>query len=102
MDKKFTTRDLTLIAVGAALIALCSWISVPMTIPFTMQTFAVCLVSALFGARRGMWTVACYLLLGAVGAPVFAGFTGGVGILGRSGSCLSMREGPASSASARR
>lgn len=81
MDKKFTTRDLTLIAVGAALIALCSWISVPMTIPFTMQTFAVCLVSALFGARRGMWTVACYLLLGAVGAPVFAGFTGGVGIL---------------------
>ena len=81
MDNKFTTRDLALIAMGTALIALCSWISVPMTIPFTMQTFAVCLVSALFGARRGMWTVACYLLLGAVGVPVFAGFTGGVGIL---------------------
>ena len=66
---------------GVALIAVCSWISVPMTIPFTMQTFAVCLVTALFGLRRGMWTVLCYILLGAVGAPVFSGFKGGIGAL---------------------
>ena len=81
MNTKLTAQDTALIATGAALIAMCSWISVPMTIPFTMQTFAVCLVSALLGLRRGMWAVVCYLLLGAAGAPVFAGFTGGVGIL---------------------
>ena len=81
MNSKFTTRDLAAIAMGVALIAVCSWISVPTAIPFTMQTFAVCLVSALLGLRRGMWAVVCYLLLGAAGVPVFAGFTGGVGIL---------------------
>jgi biotin transport system substrate-specific component len=81
MKNSFTTRDLAYIAMGVALIAVCSWISVPMTIPFTMQTFAVCLVTALFGLRRGMWTVLCYILLGAVGAPVFSGFKGGIGAL---------------------
>ena len=81
MNSKFTTRDLATIAMGVAFIAVCSWISVPTTIPFTMQTFAVCLVTALFGLRRGMWTVLCYILLGAVGAPVFSGFKGGIGAL---------------------
>lgn len=81
MKNSLTTRDIATIAMGVALIAVCSWISVPMTIPFTMQTFAVCLVTALFGLHRGMWTVLCYILLGAVGAPVFAGFSGGFGIL---------------------
>ena len=81
MKRSLTTRDISAIAMGAALIAVCSWISVPMTIPFTMQTFAVCLVTALFGLRRGMWTVACYILLGAAGVPVFSGFKGGIGAL---------------------
>ena len=81
MENRLTTRDLATIAMGVALIAVCSWISVPMTVPFTMQTFAVCLVTALFGLRRGLWTVACYILLGAVGAPVFSGFKGGLGAL---------------------
>jgi biotin transport system substrate-specific component len=81
MNGKRTTRDIAYIAMGVALIAICSWISVPMTVPFTMQTFAVCLVTALFGLKRGLWTVAAYILLGAVGAPVFAGFKGGFGAL---------------------
>ena len=81
MNGKLTTRDIAYIAMGVALIAICSWISVPMTVPFTMQTFAVCLVTALFGLKRGLWTVAAYILLGAVGAPVFSGFKGGFGAL---------------------
>ena len=68
-------------AMAVALIAVCSWISIPTTVPFTMQTFAVCLVSALLGTRRGFLAVVCYLLLGAAGAPVFAGFKGGLGAL---------------------
>lgn len=78
---KFSTRDLARVAMGVALIAVCSWLSIPMTVPFTLQTFAVCLVTALFGLRLGLWTVVCYLLLGAVGAPVFAGFSGGISAL---------------------
>ena len=80
-SSRFSTRDLARVAMGVALIAVCSWLSIPMTVPFTLQTFAVCLVTALFGLRLGLWTVVCYLLLGAVGAPVFAGFNGGLSAL---------------------
>ena len=81
MNRSLSTRDIANIAMGVALIAVCSWISVPLTIPFTLQTFAVCLVTALFGLRRGLWTVLCYILLGAAGAPVFSGFRGGIAAL---------------------
>ena len=81
MNRFLTARDMAIIAMGVALITVCSWISVPSAIPFTMQTFAVCLVAAVFGLRHGVWTVACYILLGAVGAPVFSGFRGGIAAL---------------------
>ncbi len=87
--KAKTTREVALIGMGAALIAVCSWIAVPTAIPFTLQTFAVCLVTALFGWKMGLWTVAVYLLLGAVGAPVFSGFKGGLAaLLGTTGGYL--------------
>ncbi len=79
--KKIRVKDLAMTAMGVALIVLCSWISVPLTVPFTMQTFAVCLLAALLGARRGLWTVGVYVLLAAVGVPVLSGFKGGVGAL---------------------
>lgn len=75
------TQDLVQIAIFAVLIAICSWISIPVSIPFTMQTFAVFLSVAVLGGRRGTLSVLVYLLLGLVGIPVFAGFTGGIGIL---------------------
>ena len=78
---RFSAREMTFIAIGVALIAVCSWISVPMTIPFTLQTFAVCLVTALLGLKSGLWAILCYILLGAVGVPVFSGFRGGIGAL---------------------
>jgi biotin transport system substrate-specific component len=85
MKARFSLRDMALAALGAALIAVCSWISLPALlptgVPFTLQTFAVCLLAALFGWRLGLVTVGVYLLLGAVGLPVFAGFKGGVGAL---------------------
>jgi len=86
MKAKMTTRDLATCAMGIALIAVCSWISIPATVPFTLQTFAVCLVTALFGLKLGLWTTAGYILLGAIGAPVFAGFKGGfAALLGTTG-----------------
>ncbi|MHC1694450.1 MAG: biotin transporter BioY [Eubacteriales bacterium] len=74
-------RNLTFIALFAALMAICSWISIPFTIPFTLQTFAVFLAVGLLGGQRGTIAVLVYILLGAVGAPVFSGFRGGVGVL---------------------
>ena len=79
--RHLSARELSLAAIGIALIAVCSWISVPMMIPFTLQTFAVCLISALLGLKLSLWTVAGYILLGAVGIPVFSGFRGGPGAL---------------------
>ena len=82
--KNFSTAELVYIAVCAALTAVCSWISIPAPAPlapFTLQTFAVFLVLLLLGGRRGFFTVLTYVLLGAVGLPVFAQFMGGVGVL---------------------
>jgi Uncharacterized conserved protein len=75
------TKDLTIIALFSVLLAVCSWISVPGTVPFTLQTFGVFVTVGLLGGKRGTMAVLVYTLLGAIGIPVFAGFTGGVGIL---------------------
>lgn len=79
--RRMDTRDLTMIAVCTAMMVICSWISIPATVPFTMQTFGVFLCVGLLGGRRGTLAVSVYLLLGAVGLPVFSGFTGGIGHL---------------------
>ena len=57
-------------------------LSIPATVPFTMQTFAVCLVTALFGLRLGLWTVTGYILLGMAGGSGFRGL-----LQAASGSC---------------
>ena len=79
--KGFQAIDLAYVAVCAALMAVCSWISIPATVPFTLQTFAVFCSLGLLGGRRGTAAILVYLLLGALGVPVFAGFRSGIGIL---------------------
>ena len=78
---KLSLKDMTLCGLLAALIAICSWISIPAAVPFTLQTFAVFAAVLLLGGKRGTLAVAVYLLLGAVGLPVFSGFKGGVSAL---------------------
>ena len=78
---KTKTFDLVYIAVAAVIIAVCSWISIPTLIPFTMQTFAVFFVLSFFGGKRGTAAIVVYLLFGLIGIPVFSSFTGGIGIL---------------------
>ncbi len=86
---KLKTKDLALCALFAALIAVCAWISIPATVPFTLQTFAIFAALGLLGGKRGTAAVAVYLLLGAIGVPVFAGFQGGIGaLLGTTGGYL--------------
>ena len=63
------------IAIFAVLMAICSWISIPMSVPFTLQTFGVFLAVGVLGGKRGTLAIVVYVLLGAIGIPVFAGFT---------------------------
>lgn len=79
--KKFKTIDLVYIGLSAALIAVCAWITIPLTVPITLQTMGVCLVASLFGAKRGTFATVVYILLGAIGVPVFSGFKAGFGVL---------------------
>lgn len=77
----FTAKELAFTALMAVIIAVCSWISIPTTVPFTLQTFGIFCAVGLLGGKRGTFAVLVYIILGAVGVPVFAGFSGGVGVL---------------------
>lgn len=81
--KKLAIQDYCLIAVCTAIIAILSQVTIPMPygVPMTLQTFVVPLAGVILGAKRGAITAAVYVLLGAIGLPVFAGFSGGVGML---------------------
>lgn len=80
---KIRAKDIAYIAVFTALLAVCAWIAIPTPtqIDFTLQTLGIFLAVGTLGGRRGTIAIAAYLLLGAVGAPVFAGFAGGLGVL---------------------
>ena len=75
------TYDLVYVSIFVVLIAVCSWISIPLTVPVTLQTFGVFIAVGLLGGKRGTLAVLVYILMGAIGIPVFSGFTGGIGIL---------------------
>jgi len=74
-------REGALVAAGCLLIALSAQLQLLLPfspIPVTGQTFAVLLLGALYGSRRGPATVVTYLILGAMGLPVFAGGMAGL------------------------
>lgn len=73
-----STRSLSYIAIGAALIAVLSQIIIPAgPVPFTLQTTAVGLIASLYKSKEASLSVIFYLLLGAIGLPVFAGGSSG-------------------------
>ena len=81
---RLRTLDMAYIALFAVLMAVCAWITVPLPKPlvqFTLQTFAMFMALTTLGGRRGLYAMVVYLLLGAVGVPVFSGFRGGLGVL---------------------
>ena len=81
-----STRKLAYTALMAVVLCICSWITVPFAVPFTMQTFAVFCSLLLLGGKLGTLSIGVYILLGMVGLPVFSGFRGGIGhIIGPTG-----------------
>lgn len=78
------TTYLVLCGLFAALTAVCSYITIPLpftTIPMNLGTLGVFLAGGLLGRKYGVISIAVYILMGAAGIPVFAGFQGGFGIL---------------------
>ena len=73
------TRDLVVCSLFAAMTAVLSQISIPLPngIPLTLQLLAVFLCGVILGAKKGFISTLVYVALGAIGLPVFAGFTGG-------------------------
>ena len=72
-----STADICVIALSAAFITVCAWISIPAAVPFTLQTFAVFTVAGLFGMKRSSLSMLVYILLATIGIPVLAGMKGG-------------------------
>ena len=72
-------RNAALALAGSLLVAAAAQVNVPMLpVPMTLQTLAVLVIGAAYGARLGAATLALYALEGAIGLPVFAGFKSGV------------------------
>lgn len=82
-EKAFSTQDLVLTGMFAALLAAISQISLPMPsgVPITIQVFGIALVGTVLGWKRGFLATVVYILIGAVGVPVFANFRGGIQVL---------------------
>ncbi|MEG2144157.1 MAG: biotin transporter BioY, partial [Oscillospiraceae bacterium] len=81
-EQSLKIRRLILCALFAALTGVCSQILIPLPmIPINLALFSVHVAGVLLGAKYGSLSMLVYVLLGALGAPVFAGFKGGFGIL---------------------
>lgn len=75
-------RSLALCALCMAVMAVCAWVTVPFgPVPFTLQTFAVAFALLVLRPKEAVAAVAGYVLLGALGLPVFSGMRGGLGML---------------------
>lgn len=80
--QKNRTVDIVMISLMAAIIAVCSWISIPVgSVPVTLQTFAVAVCGAILGHKKGTIAVIIYILLGIMGLPVFSLFRSGIGVI---------------------
>lgn len=78
MNNRKKTLTITMCALFTALTAVCSQIQIPLPqIPINLALFAVFMAGAVLGGGYGALSMAAFVLLGAVGVPVFAGFKGG-------------------------
>lgn len=77
-DSHKSILDIVYIALFAAIISICSLVSIPIaSIPVTLQILGVCLAAGFLGLAKGTVSVVIYILLGLIGIPVFAGGTSG-------------------------
>ena len=78
-EQTLSIKDITYTGIFAALTAIGSFISIPIgPVPITLQSFFVILSGIILGSKKAMFSQITYLLLGLIGFPIFAGFTGGI------------------------
>ena len=76
------TRSIAFVALSIAIMAVSAWVTVPIgPVPFTLQMFAFAFAIIVLPPRECIAAAAGYVLLGAIGVPVFSGFSGGIGVL---------------------
>ena len=79
---RLSVREMIMVGVGAALMAVFSQLSIPLpSVPLTFQVFGVVIISDILGKKLGTLSIIVFMLLGAIGLPVFASFTGGLNII---------------------
>ena len=80
---KLSVRTICMVAMFTAIISVLSIMQIPTPwgVPFTLQTFAMALCGYVLGWKYGTISTVLYILIGAIGVPVFAGMSAGVGIL---------------------
>lgn len=80
--RSITVTNLVLCAMFAALMSICSQIQIPLPmVPINLALFGAHLCGAILGAKYGTLSLIVYVLMGMVGLPVYAGFSGGVAVL---------------------
>ncbi|MBD5522710.1 MAG: biotin transporter BioY [Lachnospiraceae bacterium] len=82
-ETKISTKEIVCVGMFAAVLAVLSQIAIPMPsgVPITLQTFAIALTGVVLAWKLGVTSTLVYILLGAVGVPVFSGFSGGLHVL---------------------
>lgn len=81
MSKQNKIKQVAFAALFTGLLTVFSQIYIPFAIPVTLQVFIVCLCGYTLEAKWGSTSVLVYIILGAVGLPVFSGFKGGFSVL---------------------
>lgn len=78
--ESLSIQNICYVGLFTAVIVIMAQISIPMPagVPMTMQTFAITLAAIILGAKLSTMATFIYILLGAVGLPVLAGFSGGI------------------------
>lgn len=82
MKGKITTKDMTLVGLGAALMGVFSQLAIPLpTVPLTLQVFGAVLLAIILEAKLATLVMIVYTLVGAIGMPVFANFGRGFSVI---------------------
>lgn len=83
-NQKIKTKQMVLIALMTAVTCVLGPLSIPLPfspVPISLTNFAIFLAIFVLGMKNGTISFIIYLLLGAVGVPVFSSFRGGLQVL---------------------
>lgn len=82
LNKRMTTRSVVLCGLMIALMVVSAWVSIPIgPVPVTLQVFVMIFALLVLTPRECLASISVYLVLGAVGLPVFSSMRGGFGVL---------------------